>query len=85
MRRLLLTTIGLLIPLAAAAQQPPAVFLMPANLLASIRQYLGARPHDEVASMIASMEACAALQMPDARESTGTCRAVADALHKSTP
>jgi len=80
----MLIAAALLAPLPALAQTAatPAVFLMPASVLGAVRQYLGGRPHDEVAGLIGALEACASLQIPGKEPKTvpAECRPVADAL-----
>jgi len=83
----MLIAAALLAPLPALAQTAatpaaPSVFLMPASVLGAVRQYLGGRPHDEVAGLIGALEACASLQIPGKEPKTAPaeCRPVTEAL-----
>ena len=49
---------------AQTAPKVPDVIEIPAPLVGAIRQYLGARPHDEVNAVVRAIDACVSVQMP---------------------
>jgi hypothetical protein len=88
MKRLPLVLLAAALARPAAAQTVPSTLVLPTPVVTAIRQYLGQRPHDEVAAMIDALEACVALQMPGHQPSTAAdaaCPAVAAALKAPTP
>jgi hypothetical protein len=74
--------VALLIPLAARAADVPTALLLPTAGLQQLRQYLGGRPHDEVAGYIALIEQCVQVQLPKtgAPPAHGECQPVSDRL-----
>jgi hypothetical protein len=83
MKRILLAA-GLLAPLTAHAAEPATV-IMPMPVISAVAQYLSQRPYAEVAQMIAALQGCVAVQVPNA-VTHGECPAVAAALaQKTTP
>lgn len=78
--------LALLTTPALAAE--PATIILPTPVVSAIAQYLAQRPYGEVAQMIGAMQACVAVQVPDAHGaivSHGECPAVTQALAKDSP
>lgn len=83
MRRLILAA-SLLASLAARAEEP-ATLILPTPVVSAIGQYLSQRPYAEVAGMIAALQGCASVQVPNAQGaivSHGECPAVTTAMQK---
>lgn len=66
----------------SAPASAPAALLLPVKTIMALRQYLGTRPYDETAGLVAALEACAQVQIPvnGAIRSSGQCPDVTAAL-----
>jgi hypothetical protein len=82
-------TAGLILALSvtqalATPDQPsaPATIMLPTYVVSGMRQYLGGRPYDETAGLIATIERCWRAQVPvnGVTRSGGECPEVAAAL-----
>lgn len=49
---------------APGSDAPPAVLMLPMKTVVALRQYLGARPHDETSALISAIQECAQVQIP---------------------
>lgn len=72
---------------APAPAVDPTVMLLPVKSVLALRQYLGGRPYDETARLIAGIEACAQVQMSaeGAARPAGACPEVEAALQARKP
>lgn len=80
---LTLLVVVLLAPLIANAADAPTTLLLPTELVAGLRQYLGTRPYDEVNQMVNGLINCIRVQVPDAHgviTDRGECPAVSTAV-----
>jgi hypothetical protein len=81
MKRLLFAAMMLATP---AYAQEPTTLMLPTSVILSISQYLSQRPYADVAQMIAGLQACISVQVPNAQGavvSHGECPAVTAALN----
>ena len=76
MKRIILAFSILATPALAAE---PATLILPTPVVAAIGKYLSERPYAEVASMVAALQQCVSVQVPNAQGaivSHGECPAV---------
>lgn len=87
MRRIILIAC-LLAPLPALAEDPPTIILR-TPIVSTVMQYLSQRPYAEVAQIMAAIQQCVLVQIPNdkgAIVSHGECPEVTAAMQKqATP
>lgn len=88
MRCMILALSLIATPVLAMAEEPTTLIL-PTPVVNAMAQYLSQRPYAEVAQMMAVIQGCVAVQVPNAQGVTtshGECPAVTAALQtKPTP
>lgn len=83
MKRAAILAFALLAPAAVAKAAEPATIILPSPLIVEMNRYLASRPYAEVAPLIGAMQACIAVQIPNANGaivSHGECQPVTDAI-----